>query len=452
MKLDDRSLQDLLAALIASPDNTALLCVVLRAFLERDEAQRATALLQDRGVRDADQVHELELMTRTCLAADEHDLALQFCDSDTPDLLLLRARVLLRLERMQEAAKAYDAAIDANATLEDAALRSAVHAHVTEIEAVGDRPRLKVIANDDTSESEVQRILHPINEPPVTFADVGGLHDVKKRIHRKIILPFAKPSLFQRFKRRVGGGILLYGPPGCGKTLLARATAGECGAEFFNISVSDVLDMYIGESERRLHEVFELARASTPSVLFFDEVEALGGKRQFSREATASKLVSQFLAEMDGFSQDMAGVLVLAATNVPWAVDPAFRRPGRFDRVQFIPPPDRDARKIILELLLAGRPVQDGIDVTPIAQAASGFSGADLRELVETAVDFAIEESLDQGREQPITYEHLRAALDEVRPTTLEWLSTARNYARYANEAGQYDEVLEFLKSHGEKR
>ena len=187
-------------------------------------------------------------------------------------------------------------------------------------------------------------------------------------------------------------------------------------------------------------------------MLFFDEVEALGGKRQYAREGTTSKLVSQFLSEMDGFAQDMAGVLVLAATNVPWAVDPAFRRPGRFDRVQFIPPPDREARKAILDLLLAERPLAPGLEVTPLAQATSGFSGADLRELVETAVDFAIEASLNAGAEVPISAQHLKAALDEVKPTTLEWLTTARNYARYANDAGQYDEVLEFLRKHEGKR
>lgn len=452
MKFDDDNLQDLRVALEASPANTALLCVVLRAYLEREEAEVGAQLLAERGVLAADQAHERELMTRVCMSASQYELALQFCAGDTPPMQILRARALVAIERFDAAAQAYEAAVGANATLEDAALRASVYATVTHATNNDGRPRLKVIANDDTRESEIVRLLAPSGEPAVTFADVGGLDDVKKRIHRKIILPFAKPSLFQRFKRRVGGGILLYGPPGCGKTLLARATAGECKAEFFNVSISDVLDMYIGESERRLHEVFERARESTPSVLFFDEVEALGGKRQYSREATASKLVSQFLAEMDGFAQDMSGVLVLAATNVPWAVDPAFRRPGRFDRVQFIPPPDREARTVILDLLLAGRPLEEGIDTATIAHSASGFSGADLRELVETAVDFAIEESLEKGAEQPVNFAHLRSALDEVGPTTLEWLTTARNYARYANDSGQYDEVLEFLKQHGERR
>jgi SpoVK/Ycf46/Vps4 family AAA+-type ATPase len=283
----------------------------------------------------------------------------------------------------------------------------------------------------------------------VTFADVGGLDEVKQQINRKIVLPFRDPGLFARFRRRAGGGILLYGPPGCGKTLLARATAGECKAAFLNVAISDVLDMYIGESEQKLHAIFERARRLAPSVLFFDEIEALGGKRQFSREATSSKLVSQFLSEMDGFLTHNQGVLVLGATNVPWAVDAAFRRPGRFDRVLFVPPPDRPARQRILELLLADVPVDAALDAGRWAQRTAGFSGADLRSLVETAADAAIEDSLAAGQDVPIAEAHFARAQAEVKPTTLEWLTTARNYARYANEAGHYDEVLAFLAQHG---
>jgi SpoVK/Ycf46/Vps4 family AAA+-type ATPase len=286
-------------------------------------------------------------------------------------------------------------------------------------------------------------------ERPICFADVGGLEEVKQQIRRKIILPYQKPSLFQRFRKQVGGGILLYGPPGCGKTLLARATAGECKARFFNVEIADILDMYMGESERKLHALFEQARAQTPAVLFFDEVEALAGKRQFTREATSSKLVSQFLSEMDGFAQRNSGVMILASTNVPWALDSAFLRPGRFDRMVFIPPPDLPARLEILGHLLRDRPQAAGLDLTPLAKAASGFSGADLKQWVETAADLAIEASLDTGEEQPISQQMLERALADLRPTTLDWLTTARNYARYSNESGQYNEVLDFLKKHG---
>jgi SpoVK/Ycf46/Vps4 family AAA+-type ATPase len=363
-------------------------------------------------------------------------------------VLILKARALLALERRAEGYEAYQRAIEANPTLEDTELAASLRGKVIEFASNRSGSRLKVISNDDTDEMDLDRLVAPPQEP-IGFDDIGGLDDVKRIIHKKIILPYSKPSLFQRFKRRAGGGILMYGPPGCGKTLLARATAGECKAEFFNISISDVLDMYIGESERKLHALFERARESAPAVLFFDEVEALGGKRQNIRDASSSKLVSQFLSEMDGFAQDNNNVLILAATNVPWSMDAAFRRPGRFDRVLFVPPPDQVARKAILDGLLKGRPAEANLDTAALAKKTSGFSGADLRELVETAVDEAIELSINLESEQNISNEHLLVALKEVKQTTLEWLTTARNYARYANEGGQYNDVLEFLRRHG---
>ena len=176
----------------------------------------------------------------------------------------------------------------------------------------------------------------------------------------------------------------------------------------------------------------------------------MAGKRQFSREATSAKLVSQFLSEMDGFAQANAGVLMLGATNVPWAVDPAFRRPGRFERVQFIPPPDAKARAAILTLHLAQRPVAPKLDVERIAARTSGCSGADLAHLVETAADAAIARALSHAPDTVIEQRDLEAAMEELKPTAQEWLTTARNHARYANESGQYDDVLAWLDKHRE--
>jgi SpoVK/Ycf46/Vps4 family AAA+-type ATPase len=279
------------------------------------------------------------------------------------------------------------------------------------------------------------------------FADVGGLEEVKRDISRKIILPFKKPGLFDKFKRKAGGGVLLYGPPGCGKTMMARATAGEVGAAFISIEIAEVLDMYIGQSEKRLAAAFENARKARPAVLFFDEIEALAARRRFGHADHGASLVSTFLNEFDGINASNEGVLVLAATNVPWAIDTAFRRPGRFDRVIFIPPPDREARLAILKMALEDRP-QEAINLEPIAQATSGFSGADLVGLVEEACDFAIEESLESGEIAPIRQKHLAEAVKEKKPTTLEWLAQARNYAKYSNEGGLYDDVVAFLDKH----
>lgn len=448
--MDDATLAALETALAATPGNQPLRQLVLQAFRDRGETARGIELAGR--YEPADLTGEERLLAAELFLAaggtERAERALAFAGDGTPEAKVLAARAHLALGRRAEANAAYREAVAGNPTLEDPDLETRLTARVREFPGAGDRPRLKVIANDDTDRTELNRLLKP-ETARVTFADVGGLTEIKKQITKKIILPFQKPSLFERFKKRVGGGILLYGPPGCGKTLLARATAGECQAEFMNVAIADVLDMYIGESERKLHALFEQAREHAPAVMFFDELEALGGKRQYSREGVASKLVSQFLAEMDGFTQNNRGMLVLGATNVPWAIDPAFRRPGRFDRVLFVPPPDREARRSILDLLLAGRPVGEPIDTDFLAQHTSGFSGADLSAVIEAAVDEAIEESLAEGREVPVTNSHVRAALKLTKPTTLEWLTTARNYAKYANEGGQYDEVLEFLKKHG---
>jgi AAA+ superfamily predicted ATPase len=446
--MDEATLGSLLEALAATPDNTALRLAVIRGLHGAGDARAAEHVgpLSPGALAVSDRAFVSGVLLRAGAVAR----ALAFAEGPEPELLLARARALHAQGDQPGALTAYQAAIAANPTLEDRDLRARlatpISAGVTARD--GDGPRLRLVSNDDTDQSEIERLLHPA-QPQITFADVGGLDEIKAHVENRIILPFQKPALFAKFKRKPGGGILLYGPPGCGKTLLARATAGQCKARFLNVAIEDVLDMWIGESERKLHALFEQARAATPAVMFFDELEALAGKREYTREATSSKLVSQFLSEMDGFVKNNAGVLILGATNVPWALDPAFRRPGRFDRVLFVPPPDRAARRAILALLLTGRPIAGDLDLSAIATRTSGFSGADLENLVDTAADRAIAASLVNNTEVPIDQHHLVAALAELRPTTLEWLTTARNYARYSNEGGQYDEVIEFLRRHG---
>jgi transitional endoplasmic reticulum ATPase len=279
-----------------------------------------------------------------------------------------------------------------------------------------------------------------------SFADIGGLDDVKKAIHRMIILPFQRADLYERYRRRAGGGVLLYGPPGCGKTMLARATATECGLPFSNIRIEEVLDPFLGVSENNLHDMFEQARRAAPCVMFLDELDALGFARRKHVGSAGRPLVDQLLQELDSIGADNEGMLILGATNAPWDVDEAVKRPGRFDRLLFVPPPDEPARRQILEQLLSARPA-DKIDLKRLAKETPLFSGADLRALVERAVDRVIDEALDTGGEPPLRQNHLESAIADMRPSTLEWLATARNYIEFANQGGRYDDVRRFLVS-----
>src|SRR3712207_3865412 len=192
----------------------------------------------------------------------------------------------------------------------------------------------------------------------------------------------------------------------CGKTLLARATAGECGLPFFNIRIEDILDPYIGVSEGNLHAAFEAARASAPCVLFLDELDAVAYARRKQQGGGARALVDQLLQELDAIGSDNRQVLVLAATNAPWDVDDALKRPGRFDRMVFVPPPDAPARERILELHLADPPTADGLNPGDYAARTPLFSGADLRHLAERAVDSAIDETLSGGGDVPVAQTH----------------------------------------------
>lgn len=287
----------------------------------------------------------------------------------------------------------------------------------------------------------------PVPErPAVTFADVGGMEEAKTEVRVAFLVPMANPALRAAYRSSLGGGLLLYGPPGCGKTFMARAVAGELGAGFVAVSLADVLDMWLGQSERNIKALFDNARSHRPSVIFLDELDALGQRRTNLRNNPAMRgTVNQLLSEMDGATADNDGVLVLGATNQPWDVDPALRRPGRFDRVVFVPPPDNAARVAILEYHLRGRPVGQ-VDLPALAAETEGYSGADLAHLCSVATRAALADAAASGGVRPITMKDLEAARRQVKPTTGEWLATARNAATFANIDGTYDALDNYLK------
>lgn len=290
-----------------------------------------------------------------------------------------------------------------------------------------------------------------IEEGSTKLDDVGGMSEVKEELERSFLKPARNPEMAERFGASVGGGLLLYGPPGCGKTLMARAVAGELGASFLALGIDDVLDMWLGQSEQRLHAAFEAARERAPSVLFLDEIDALGQKRGNLRHQAGRNVVNQLLSEMDGLRSGPAdGVFVLAATNHPWDVDSALVRPGRFDQSLLVLPPDLAARERILEIHLAGRPTEH-LDLGWVAKKTPGFSGADLALVCRRAVSKAMEDSLDADSVRPVTQAHLKIGLDGVKPSTKTWFDLAYNFAVFSNQSGQYDKLLNYIRELGIK-
>lgn len=358
------------------------------------------------------------------------------------EALLLHARILNMQGDSAAAISAYRDAIDQTPELADKSFESLIgYTTYSSSESEEQRP---IRMGWEAAEDVEQEFSAEFERPSIKFADVGGMNSVKEDIRVKIIYPLQHADMYAAYGKKIGGGILMYGPPGCGKTLLARATAGEVNSTFISVGISDVLDMWIGSSEKNLHGLFEQARRHKPCVLFFDEVDALGASRADMRKTGGRHLINQFLSELDGVSADNDGLLFLAATNAPWHLDSAFRRPGRFDRIVFVPPPDETARAEILQIALSNKP-QDAVDTKKVAHKLKDYSGADLAAIVDMAVELKLQEAIKTGLPKPITTNDLLAASKQVKASTGEWFSTARNHALFSNEGGAYDPILEYL-------
>jgi SpoVK/Ycf46/Vps4 family AAA+-type ATPase len=279
----------------------------------------------------------------------------------------------------------------------------------------------------------------------LTLVDVAGMDEVKKRLEAAFLAPMRNPELRKLYGKSLRGGLLLYGPPGCGKTFVARAVAGELGARFVSVSFADLIDMFVGRSERNIHELFETARRNAPCVVFLDEVDAIGQKRSQLRNTPMRSAVNQLLLELDDAAADNSGVFLLAATNHPWDVDSALRRPGRFDRTLLVLPPDGKAREGVFRFHLRERPVA-GIDLRKLAKVTEGYSGADIAHICETAAERALLDSVSRGEPRLIEQADLEAAAAEVKPSLGTWFETARNVALFANEGGAYDDLVAYLR------
>ncbi|MBD1932725.1 MULTISPECIES: ATP-binding protein [Cyanophyceae] len=404
--------QEYRQALVLSPENQQLKLGLARAFYQQGKYTQALVIVED-------QIKRLD-----CPAG----------------AFLLHARLLLNAGAVEQAVRQYRRAVETDPAVKDAdfAERLGIGAEEDVQEVVDGKIRAGLGDFSTLEDTQVEK-------PAIAFPDVGGMEAVKDEIRLKIIYPLKQPELYKAYGKAIGGGILMYGPPGCGKTYLARATAGEINSGFLSVGINDVLDMWLGNSERNLHDLFEQARRNQPCVLFFDEVDALAASRADLRQNSSRMVINQFLSELDGVRSSNEGVLILAATNAPWHLDSAFRRPGRFDRIVFVPPPDAEARAAILRLLCRGKPVED-IDYDHLAKKTENFSGADLMAVVDVAIEKKLAEAMKVGIPKPLTTKDLASAAGGVKPSTKEWFSTARNYALYANEGGLYDDILKYMK------
>lgn len=400
------------AALTLAPDSDPLKLGLARAFFQQGKDSHATVIVEP-------------LVRR---------------DDTPPEAYLLHARLLFRAGDVEFAVTEYKHAVRGDSRLRDPELETILGIDAGEAQSEVVDGRVRAAFGEEGGKPDI-----PVERPRIHFADVGGMDALKEEIRMKILYPLQHAEMFRAYGKKIGGGILMYGPPGCGKTHLARATAGEIQARFLGVGINDVLDMWFGNSERNLHEIFETARRSQPCVLFFDEVDALGAARSDMRASAGRHQINQFLAELDGAEHSNDGVLVLAATNAPWHMDSAFRRPGRFDRVLFVPPPDEEARAAILRILLQGKP-QQAVDHVAVARKTPDFSGADLKAVVDVTVEAKLARAMKTGIPEPIGTADLVAAAKRVQPSTKEWFSTARNYAMYSNQGGQYDDILKYLK------
>lgn len=302
--------------------------------------------------------------------------------------------------------------------------------------------------NDPADEIE-QPSLWDAERPAITLADVAGLAEVKQHLDSTFLAPLRNPELAAAFGQRPGGSLLMYGPPGCGKTFIAKAIAGDLGASFIHVTLADLLNQYLGDSEKAIQSVFRDARSAAPCVIFFDEFDALGARRTSGGGSHSLRtIVTQLLEELDGVASQNDGVYFLAATNRPWDIDPALRRPGRIDKTVLVLPPDAVARAGILEGDLEGKPV-DGVDVAAVAAATEGYSGADIAQVARIALQQSLTASMSAGAIVPVTTQALLDAAKGLTPSTMSWFDQIAPVLEYGVDDGTFEQLRTYRVKHG---
>ncbi|MBE2284437.1 MAG: AAA family ATPase [Prosthecobacter sp.] len=460
-----QNLDALRLALQHSPDNVPLLLLFAEGCLDEgmlEEAAQSFHRVLNGSPSHAEARIGLAQVALLQGKASEAAVRAEQILSDTPDCAaacLLLARIHITEGDLPKAKALYDKGVALNRSLADPGIEKDLHGVKLSPDEGAGRKRAGITSSGsqvESAEDHDDDDGHPrggaafdlgladFEKPKLNFSNVGGMEALKEEIRMKIIYPLQHAELFKAYDKKIGGGVLLYGPPGVGKTLISKATAGEIKANFIALGLHQILDMWIGNSEKNMHEVFELARQNAPSILFFDEVDALAADRRDLRQSAGRNLINAFLSEMDGAESDNDGVLIIGATNAPWHIDPAFRRPGRFDRTLFVPPPDEAGRAAIIEVMAQKKPVGE-LDPRTLAKKTDGFSGADLKAVFDLATEEVLNQAMKNGKVIPLTTKDLIKAASRHKPTTKAWFESAKNYAMYSNQSGFYDDVLKFL-------
>lgn len=431
--MKDQEIKDLIKALSESPENVPLRLLLIKKIINIPEYKdEIIHQINDLLKFDPGNAEGKNLLAReyfrignisACIILAEE---LESQGKLNIDTKLVLAKAYYKEKSLDKAKSYYEDVLDEDPDLYDDDLDDAF------------RIKLDYLEEEYANEQFLQR-------PNINFDDVGGMKDVKKEIDMKIIKPLEHAELYAQYGKKVGGGLLLYGPPGCGKTFIARATAGQIKANFINVSLNDILDMFIGNSEKNLHDIFDMARSNTPCVMFIDEIDALGAKRSDLRQSSGRNVINQFLAELDGIDSANEGILIIGATNAPWHLDPAFRRPGRFDRIIFVPPPDEESKVDILKLKLKDKPIEQ-IDYKAVIKHTKDYSGADIDAIVDIAIEEKLEKAIETGIPEKMSTKDLINATKKHKPSTLDWFTTAKNYALFANQSGLYNEILKYIK------
>ncbi|MCB9309424.1 MAG: AAA family ATPase [Lewinellaceae bacterium] len=438
-----QEIEELKLALEKSPENITLRLILGKKLMQFGQYEAAEKEFQTVLMSDKSNILAQEGLCESYFQRERYSGVIVIAEDliasglASEKIMVLCAKSFLREKSLDDAQKVYELILDANPEFEDNELDQALRLPFEFDGDEDDGYPFEFGAPDDKD--------FFMEKPETNFSDVGGMDDLKEQIDLKFIKPLENAHLYAAYGKKVGGGLLLYGPPGCGKTFLARATAGEIKANFINVGINDILDMWNGRSEKNMAYIFDVARRNAPCVLFFDEVDALGANRTDIRNASGRYIINQFLSELDGVNQSNEGVLIMGATNAPWHLDPAFRRPGRFDKIVFVAPPDDRSKEHILTILLKNKPV-DRVDVKKVLVNTAEFSGADLAAMVDVAVERKLKEALKTGVPAPLTTNDLIAAKNQIQASTKEWFKTAKNYALFANDSGIYDPILKYLK------